>query len=144
LESAAAKALQFEQRTKQQTEQTTQFQQINQAVFDHEQAFINGDPTNEIEPHPDFNEAVKFLQDRHRAELVAAGHTPAEIQQIMTVRAQAVAIKALQAGKSPAERVYEIAKVHGYKRPAPAVPKETEAEKIARQAKAQEKAGKTI
>ena len=62
LEAAAAKALTIEQRTKQQTEQTSQFQQINQAVFDHGQAFINGDPVNEIEPHPDFHEAVKHLQ----------------------------------------------------------------------------------
>lgn len=143
LEAAAAKALTIEQRTKQQSEQTTQFQQINQAVFEHEQAFINGDPTNEIEPHPDFHEAVKHLQNAHKAELKAAGYDQNEIQQIMTARAQSVAMKALQQGKSPAERVYELAKLAGYKKPAP-VKQETEAEKIARQATNQAKAGKTL
>jgi hypothetical protein len=123
------------------TQQNSQFQQINDTVLAHEQAFINGDPTNEIEPHPDFHEAVKFLQDKHRAELKEAGYEPHEIQQIMSARAQSVAVKALQAGKSPAERVYSLAKLNGYKK---AAPKETEAEKIARQAKNQAKEGKTI
>jgi len=49
----------------------------------------------------------------------------------------------LKAGDSPAKRVYSLAKLNGYKATQPA-PKETEAEKIARQAKNQEKAGKTI
>lgn len=143
LETAAQEAIRIKRQSAQQTEQSTQFQQINQAVFEHEQAFINGDPASEIEPHPDFHEAVKHLQNAHKAELKAAGYDQNEIQQIMTARAQSVALKALQQGKSPAERVYELAKLAGYKKPAPVV-KETEAEKIARQAKNQEKAGKTI
>jgi hypothetical protein len=143
LESAAQEAIRIKRQSAQHSEQTTQFQQINQAVFDHEQAFINGDQTSGIEPHPDFNEAVKHLQNTHKAELRAAGYDANEIQQIMTARAQSVAVKALQQGKSPAERVYELAKLAGYKRAAPAK-QETEAEKIARQAKSQEKAGKTI
>jgi hypothetical protein len=86
---------------------------------------------------------VKFLQDRHKAELKEAGYEPHEIQQIMAARAQSVALKALQAGKSPAERVYSLAKLNGYKKATPK-PVETEAEKIARQAESQKKAGKTI
>lgn len=142
LEEAAKEALTIKRQTAQQSEQQTQFQQINQVVFEHEQAFINGDQSSGVEAHPDFHDAVKFLQDRHRAELKEAGYDAHEIQQIMTARAQSVALKALQAGKSPAERVYSLAKLNGYKRPA--APKETEAEKIARQAKNQEKAGKSI
>lgn len=143
LEAVAQETVRMRRQSVQQTEQQTQFQQINQTVFEHEQAFINGDPSAEIEPHPDFHEAVKFLQDKHKAELKEAGYNASEVQQIMAARAQSVALKALEAGKSPAERVYSLAKLNGYKKPA-AVVKETEAEKIARQAKSQEKAGKTI
>jgi hypothetical protein len=143
LETGMARLLKHQQQTAEQSQQSTQFQQINQTVFEHEQAFINGDPAAEIEPHPDFHDAVKFLQDRHKAELKEAGYEPHEIQQIMAARAQSVALKALQAGKSPAERVYSLAKLNGYKRAQPK-PVETEAEKIARQAESQKKAGKTI
>jgi hypothetical protein len=143
LEAVAQETVRMRRQSVQQTEQQTQFQQINQTVFEHEQAFINGDPAAEIEPHPDFHDAVKFLQDRHKAELKEAGYEPHEIQQIMAARAQSVALKALQAGKSPAERVYSLAKLNGYKRAQPK-PVETEAEKIARQAESQKKAGKTI
>jgi hypothetical protein len=143
LETGMARLLKHQQQTAEQSQQSTQFQQINQTVFEHEQAFINGDPAAEIEPHPDFHDAVKFLQDRHKAELKEAGYEPHEIQQIMAARAQSVALKALQAGKSPAERVYSLAKLNGYKRAQPK-PAETEAEKIARQAESQKKAGKTI
>jgi hypothetical protein len=143
LETGMARLLKHQQQTTEQSQQSTQFQQINQTVFEHEQAFINGDPAAEIEPHPDFHDAVKFLQDRHKAELKEAGYEPHEIQQIMAARAQSVALKALQAGKSPAERVYSLAKLNGYKRAQPK-PVETEAEKIARQAESQKKAGKTI
>jgi hypothetical protein len=140
LETGMARLLKHQQQTTEQSQQSTQFQQINQTVFEHEQAFINGD--GEIEPHPDFHDAVKFLQDRHKAELKEAGYEPHEIQQIMAARAQSVALKALQAGKSPAERVYSLAKLNGYKKATPKT--ETEAEKIARQAESQKKAGKTI
>jgi hypothetical protein len=143
LEAVAQETVRMRRQSVQQTEQQTQFQQINQTVFEHEQAFINGDPAAEIEPHPDFHDAVKFLQDRHKAELKEAGYEPHEIQQIMAARAQSVALKALQAGKSPAERVYSLAKLNGYKRAQPK-PVETEAEKITRQAESQKKAGKTI
>jgi hypothetical protein len=142
LEAVAQETVRMRRQSVQQTEQQTQFQQINQTVFEHEQAFINGDTSAEIEPHPDFHDAVKFLQDKHKAELKEAGYEPHEVQQIMAARAQSVALKALQKGLSPAERVYSLAKLNGYKKPAP--PKETEAEKITRQATSQAKAGKTI
>jgi hypothetical protein len=141
LETAAAKALQFEQRTNQQSEQSSRFQQINDAVYAHEQAFIKGDPESGTEAHPDFLEAVSFLRDKQTRELKLAGYEQHEINQILVARAQDVSLRALKANDSPAKRVYALAKENGYKRPAP---KETEAEKIARQAKSQEKAGKTI
>jgi hypothetical protein len=141
LETAAAKALQFEQRTNQQSEQSSRFQQINDAVYAHEQAFIKGDPESGTEAHPDFLEAVAFLRDKQTRELKLAGYEQHEINQILVARAQDVSLRALKANDSPAKRVYALAKENGYKRPAP---KETEAEKIARQAKSQEKAGKTI
>jgi hypothetical protein len=142
LETAAAKALQFEQRTNQQSEQSSRFQQINDAVYAHEQAFIKGDPDSGTEPHPDFLEAVSFLRDKQTRELKLAGYEQHEINQILVARAQDVSLRALKANDSPAKRVYALAKENGYKRPA--APKETEAEKITRQAKSQEKAGKTI
>jgi hypothetical protein len=143
LEAVAQETVRMRRQSVQQTEQQTQFQQINQAVAAHEHAFRNGDQAAGIEAHPDFDDALKFLQDRHKAELKEAGYEPHEIQQIMVARAQSVALKALQAGKSPAERVYSLAKLNGYKRAQPK-PVETEAEKIARQAESQKKAGKTI
>jgi hypothetical protein len=142
LETAAAKALQFEQRTNQQSEQSSRFQQINDAVYAHEQAFIKGDPESGTEAHPDFLEAVAFLRDKQTRELKLAGYEQHEINQILVARAQDVSLRALKANDSPAKRVYALAKENGYKRPA--APKETEAEKITRQAKSQEKAGKTI
>jgi hypothetical protein len=141
LETAAAKALQFEQRTNQQSEQSSRFQQINDAVYAHEQAFIKGDPDSGTDAHPDFLEAVSFLRDKQTRELKLAGYEQHEINQIIVARAQDISLRALKANDSPAKRVYALAKENGYKRPAP---KETEAEKIARQAKSQEKAGKTI
>jgi hypothetical protein len=143
LETAAAKALQFEQRTNQQSEQSSRFQQINDAVYAHEQAFIKGDPESGTEAHPDFLEAVAFLRDKQTKELKAAGSEQHEINQILVARAQDVSLRALKANDSPAKRVYSLAKLNGYKAAQPK-PAETEAEKIARQAKSQEKAGKTI
>jgi hypothetical protein len=143
LETAAAKALQFEQRTNQQSEQSSRFQQINDAVYAHEQAFIKGDPESGTEAHPDFLEAVAFLRDKQTKELKAAGYEQHEINQILVARAQDVSLRALKANDSPAKRVYSLAKLNGYKAAQPK-PAETEAEKIARQAKSQEKAGKTI
>lgn len=143
LETAAAKALQFEQRTKQQSEQSSQFQQINDAVYAHEQAFIKGDPDSGTEAHPDFLEAVTFLREKQTKELKAAGYEQHEINQILVARAQDVSLRALKANDSPAKRVYALAKLNGYKAAAP-VKQETEAEKIARQASNQAKAGKTI
>jgi hypothetical protein len=142
LETAAAKALQFEQRTNQQSEQSSRFQQINDAVYAHEQAFIKGDPDSGVEAHPDFLEAVTFLRDKQTRELKLAGYEQHEINQILVARAQDVSLRALKSNDSPAKRVYALAKENGYKRPT--APKETEAEKITRQAKVQEKAGKTI
>jgi hypothetical protein len=143
LEASAVRSLQREQRERQQAEQASRFDNINQTVYEHEQAFTNGDPAAGIEPHPDFHDAVKFLQDRHQAELKAAGYRPHEVKQIMSARAQSVAQRALEDGVSPAQRAYDLAKVHGYRRAQPK-PAETEAEKITRQAESQKKAGKTI
>ena len=146
LESAAAKVLEMEQRSKQTTQQSTQFQQLNEAVLTAETQFINGDPESGVEAHPDFYDALKFVQDRRQAELREAGYDANEIQQIMAAQAQDVAIRALRGGKNPAERVYALAKLQGYKRAqaAPAaVQKPSEAEVVARQARNQASA-KTI
>ena len=146
LESAAAKVLEMEQRSKQTTQQSTQFQQLNDAVLTAETQFINGDPESGVEAHPDFYDALKFVQDRRQAELREAGYDANEIQQIMAAQAQDVAIRALRGGKNPAERVYALAKLQGYKRAqaAPAaVQKPSEAEVVARQARNQASA-KTI
>jgi len=137
-----AHAATFTQQQGQMTAQQQQFSQLNDAVVQHEQAFVAGDPASGVEAHPDFYDALKFLQDRHKAELTEAGYDAPTIQKIMAARAQDVAQRALAAGKSPAERVYAIAKVQGYRKAAPKVePKaESEAEKVARQAAGQSKA----
>jgi hypothetical protein len=143
LETAAQETIRIRRQSVQHAEQSSQFQQINDAVYAHEQAFIKGDPDSGTEAHPDFLEAVTFLRDKQTKELKAAGYEQHEINQILVARAQDVSLRALKANDSPAKRVYSLAKLNGYKAAAPVV-KETEAEKIARQAKSQEKAGKTI
>jgi hypothetical protein len=142
LETAAQETIRIRRQSVQHAEQSSQFQQINDAVYAHEQAFIKGDPDSGTEAHPDFVDAVTFLRDKQTREMKLAGYEQHEINQILVARAQDVSLRALKAGDSPAKRVYALAKENGYKRPA--APKETEAEKIARQAKVQEKAGKTI
>jgi hypothetical protein len=143
LETAAQETIRIRRQSVQHAEQSSQFQQINQAVYEHEQAFIKGDPDSGTEAHPDFLDAVTFLREKQTRELKTAGYEQHEINQIMAARAQDISLRALKAGDSPAKRVYSLAKLNGYKAAAPAKV-ETEAEKIARQAKSQEKAGKTI
>lgn len=131
-----------EQQT-QATQQQAQFQQLNDAVYQAEQEFVTGDGT-EGSGHADFYDAVKFLNEARKADMKEAGYSAQEIQQILAAQSQDVALRALRQGKSPAAVVYQLAKQRGFKAPKPTPPKETEAEKIARQAKNQEKAGKTI
>jgi hypothetical protein len=143
LETAAQESIKIRRQSAQQAEQSSQFQQINDAVYAHEQAFIKGDPDSGVEAHPDFLEAVAFLRDKQTKVLKAAGYEQHEINQILIARAQDVSLRALKANDSPAKRVYALAKLDGYKAAAPAKV-ETEAEKITRQAESQKKAGKTI
>jgi hypothetical protein len=133
--SALSKTAKMSQQQVQASQQTQQFQELNNAVMAAEQDFVSGD-----DPHPDFYDAVKFVRSRHTAELKEAGYDAGEIQQILNARAQDLAIRALRAGKSPAERLYAVARQHGYRKAAPAKPQESEAEKISRQAKGQDKA----
>jgi len=87
LENGMARLLQAQKQSTEQTQQSSQFQQINQAVYEHEQAFINGDPENGVEAHTDFLEAVNFLRDKQTKELKAAGYEAHEINQILVARA---------------------------------------------------------
>jgi hypothetical protein len=138
-----AHAATFTQQQGEQTQQQRQQNELYNAVAQHEQSFISGDPAAGVEAHPDFMDAVQFVRARHTAELKEAGYEPAEIQQILTARAHDLAIRALRAGKNPAERLYAVAKQHGYKKAAPKAEPEPEAVRIARQAEGQAKA-KTI
>jgi hypothetical protein len=130
-----AHAATFTQQQGEQTQQQRQQAELNNAVLAAEQEFMT--------TVPDFMDAVQFVRARHTAELKEAGYEQAEIQQILAARAQDLAIRALRAGKNPAERLYAVAKQHGYKKAAPKAEPEPEAVRIARQAEGQAKA-KTI
>lgn len=115
----------------QQSQQSQQFAQLNDAVLAAEQEFV--------ESQPDFYDALKFVQGQRKAELKELGYGAAEINQIMAAQAQDVAVRALNQGKNPAERIYALAKARGYKAAAPAKT-ETEAARVVRQAEGQKKA----
>jgi hypothetical protein len=114
-----------------QSQQSQQFAQLNDAVLAAEQEFV--------ETQPDFYDALKYVQGQRKAELKELGYGAAEIQQIMAAQAQDVALRALNQGKNPAERIYALAKARGYKA-APPPKTETEAQKVIRQAEGQKKA----
>lgn len=68
---------------------------------------------------PDYAQAVDHLANQRRLELAAAGYTDAaEREVILRNEALQVAQRALQGNKNPAEIIYELAKVRGWKAPA--------------------------
>lgn len=83
---------------------------------------------------PDFNEAYKFLAKSRTDELVASGYSQEEAEATMMQNEAEIVARAFQRGENPAEAMYKIAALRGYKA-AGAV--SAEAQKVATAAKAQ-------
>lgn len=94
-------------------DQTAAEREQNQIVNAYRQ-----DATAFTQRQPDFGEAYRYLISSRDIELQAAGYDdPAERNRLIMADEQALAVRALQAKASPAERVYALAKARGYKAP---------------------------
>lgn len=128
---------QREQAQQAKSQEQQQLDQVNTLAYQAEQDFVSGD-----EPHPDYYDALKFLEKSRRDELKMLGYDPATAQQIIEAQNKDIAIRALQKSENPAEKFYALSKARGFNAPKPK-PVETEAQKIARQADNQ-KSNKSI
>lgn len=64
---------------------------------------------------PDFNDAYKFAIDHRANELRAAGYPAEMIPQILRSNEAEIVSLAFQQGINPAEKIYEIARIRGWK-----------------------------
>lgn len=87
---------------------------------------------------PDFNDAYQYAVSHRLQELQLLGHDPATAQQIVQSNELAIVHMALQQGRSPAQVVYEQAKLRGYAPKKAEAPKETAQQKLASVEKGQQ------
>lgn len=99
------------QTVEQRQEQDTQAQQINNLVSAYRKS-----AQSFAETTPDFTDAYTHLVTLRANELKALGHDPSEIEMVLQREEMGLAASALQQGVNPAERIYELAKVRGYKK----------------------------
>jgi hypothetical protein len=64
---------------------------------------------------PDFKEAYQYLVQNRLQEYREAGYTEAQAQQLLVEDEFAITVKAYEDGANPAERMYKLAKLRGYK-----------------------------
>jgi hypothetical protein len=64
---------------------------------------------------PDFKEAYQYLVQNRLQEYKEAGYTDAQAQQLLVDDEFAITVKAYEDGANPAERMYKLAKLRGYK-----------------------------
>lgn len=88
-------------------EQQSAFQRFSSHVTDSEAEFR--------EENPDYDDAQTYFKKTLRAELEGLGLDGEELDQEFTRQVLGVAQKAIEKGKSPAEVVYNVAKLRGYK-----------------------------
>jgi hypothetical protein len=140
--STLTAAQQAQAQQQQQSVQQQQINQLNAAAYQAEQEFVNGDGA-ETPAHPDYYDALKFLDTARRTELKVAGYDPQTAQAIIDAQNKDIAMRALQAGDNAAKRFYTLAKSRGFSAPKPTPPAKSEAEKVAEQA-AKQKTNKSI
>lgn len=121
-----------------QQQQARVHQQRAEAATRHEQEFAAA--------NPDYGDAVKQLHGQRVAELKAMGWSdrrtldqagnvvPSQIEQIIGSEANAIFDNAMRLGRNPAEVLYDMAKLRGWK----SKPAVADAERITATAKAQE------
>lgn len=93
----------------QQQQQQQQLQQFASAVQNMRDEFAKA--------NPDYYEAVNYLRDMRSNELKALGYAHDQIQQALTMDEISVAQTAIGRNKNPAQAMYEIAKLRGFKTP---------------------------
>jgi hypothetical protein len=117
--STLTAAQQQQAQQQQQAAQTQQVDRLNAAAYQAEQEFVNGDGVD-IDPHPDYYDAIKYLDTARRTELKLAGYDPQTAQAIIDAQNKDIAMRALNAGDNAAKRFYTLAKSRGFKAgPAP-------------------------
>jgi hypothetical protein len=122
------------QQAQQQTQQTLSLAQLAQVKENEFKAVT-----------PDYEPALAYLMQQRQAELQAVGiRDPMQRQQILSNEYLTVAQIALGDNRNPAEAIYEIAKVRGYKpangaaAPQEVIPPVTAAERVANVAAGQQ------
>ena len=99
-----------------------------------------GDAARFAQAEPAFQEAYTFLLSNRAQELALNGFSREQITQALQADEMALARQCIASGVSPAERLFQMAKLRGFAPkapepaapPAPAAPAETPAEKAAR------------
>ena len=99
------------QLTAQQRQQAQQFHQLQSGVDAMETQFAS--------QQPDYHDAVSFLYDNVGKMAAAMGYPPQQVQQVISQTAMDISVRALQAGKNPAQAAYEAAKAMGFTGPQP-------------------------
>lgn len=93
-------------------QQQTQQQQVE--TFRQFQAQVHSLREQFTKTTPDFPDAYTHLRNLKSADLRVYGYTEDQIKQALFQEEAAIADKAIQNGKNPAEVIYEMAKRHGY------------------------------
>ncbi len=106
LEQLMEKSMSQTNETQQVAHQTQAQQQLMAALDQNEREFASD--------HPDFNQAVKYVDELRMQELVDLGATQAQARQAVTNERAQVSAAALQAGQNPAEFLYNRAKRYGF------------------------------
>lgn len=125
-----------------QSQQLTQQQQVDEAV----RLTVQAQETKYRAAAPDYEDAVKYLQNSRREELEDLGFVnPAEREMMLQQEAYTIARRAIQGGKSFPEMIYSLAQRRGYKNapppaPEPSAPQEDAEQRLERQAAGQQQA----
>lgn len=79
--------------------------------------------------HPDYWEAAKFLQEAWKDEFAESGFEEADLPKLVISKALGITGKAVQAGKDPAQTIYNLAKRFGFQAPKTEAKEEKKADK---------------
>ncbi len=116
-------ALQYERQQRMQLQQHLQVQAVERQITDA----YTADVQQQASKIPDFGAAYSHLLTALVGQLQALGWTAAQIKQQVRNEEMGIAVNALRQNKSPAQAVYDMAKIYGYAGkpaapPAPAAP----------------------
>lgn len=131
----------------QETARQRQEREVGEVIRDYQ-----SDLNRFVQAEPTFADAFRYVMQSRSAEYAALGVPEAQIRQALQQDELQVAIQARQAGVSPAERIFQIAKARGFApkaaesapAAAPAAPAETPAQKAERVAAGQAGPGKSL